>query len=360
MKPGLNKYVSLVIISIVWGVLPGCSTTTQSSSGSAPSTITYQTFYDDLSPYGTWIDYPGYSHVWCPAVGIDFRPYSSNGHWVYTYEGWTWVSGYNWGWAPFHFGRWLYDDMYGWLWVPGYEWAPAWVTWGYVGDDYCWAPLTPGVGVNMSFYTWRPHDIYWNYCNKEHINSAHLSQYIERSQNVTNITNEVTIINHFSTTNVNKNYYAQGPVVSDVEKYTKQTISPVAIESIDRIPDAKRREEMINAKTEQQSNAAKPEKRDENIKINSSGTSTANPEMHPGKAAIPFYRPKVVQPVTPANQGSPRPKVYSEIEHQNIRPVFEMNDKPVRTRPEQIDNVQRLPRMIMPNPTIVRPERRRG
>src|ERR1700730_9286260 len=67
--------------------------------------VSYQTFYDELSPYGHWIDYPQYGYVWEPNAGPDFRPYNSNGHWVWTddYE-WMWVSDYNWGWAPFHYG----------------------------------------------------------------------------------------------------------------------------------------------------------------------------------------------------------------------------------------------------------------
>ena len=83
MKKGYKKWAYLGMIPIfIWVYFSGCAAKTQSAISSTPDTITYQTFYDDLTPYGTWIDYPGYSHVWCPAVGVDFRPYSTNGHWV--------------------------------------------------------------------------------------------------------------------------------------------------------------------------------------------------------------------------------------------------------------------------------------
>ena len=77
--------------------------------------LTYQDFYDELSPYGHWVEYPGQGYVWVPDAESDFQPYSSNGHWVWTddYE-WMWVSDYDWGWAPFHYGRWDHDDYYGW------------------------------------------------------------------------------------------------------------------------------------------------------------------------------------------------------------------------------------------------------
>src|ERR1700726_3294310 len=54
-----------------------------------PEDVSYQSFYDQLSPYGQWIDDPHYGYVWLPDAGPDFKPYSTNGHWVYTNEGWT-------------------------------------------------------------------------------------------------------------------------------------------------------------------------------------------------------------------------------------------------------------------------------
>src|ERR1700761_3544443 len=129
---------------------------------SSYDTPTDQVFYDELSPYGNWIDYPDYGYVWQPNVDPDFRPYDTNGNWVYSDAGWTWVSGYSWGWAPFHYGRWFYDGSYGWLWQPGNEWAPAWVTWGQSGDYYGWAALPPNVGVG-SGDVWRPGVRDWSF-----------------------------------------------------------------------------------------------------------------------------------------------------------------------------------------------------
>ncbi len=97
---------------------------TQVHSQNVRVSVGFQTFYDELEPYGTWVNYPRYGYVWRYRLATtDFRPYSTNGRWVYTDDGWTWVSDYDWGWAPFHYGRWLYDDELGWLWVPGNEWA---------------------------------------------------------------------------------------------------------------------------------------------------------------------------------------------------------------------------------------------
>jgi hypothetical protein len=115
-----------------------------------PSAI--QEFRPALQPYGTWADDPSYGTVWYPseaAVGADFQPYVTNGHWVYDdTDGWVWVSDYAWGWAPFHYGRWVWIAPRGWAWVPGRRYAGAWVNWR-VGDGYVgWGPMPPS-------YVWR-------------------------------------------------------------------------------------------------------------------------------------------------------------------------------------------------------------
>src|SRR6202012_3214404 len=51
--------------------------------------VDYQTFYNELSPYGQWINTPEYGYVWTPSAGADFQPYATSGHWVYSNYGWT-------------------------------------------------------------------------------------------------------------------------------------------------------------------------------------------------------------------------------------------------------------------------------
>ena len=108
--------------------------------------VTFDTFDDRLSPYGAWLVLPGHGRVWQPAmeyVGDGFYPYGSGGHWVYTDEGWVFDSDYPFGWAVFHYGRWMLDPDYGWVWVPGNTWAPAWVSWRMGGSYIGWAPMGP-------------------------------------------------------------------------------------------------------------------------------------------------------------------------------------------------------------------------
>jgi len=110
-----------------------------------PSALTE--FKPALDPYGTWVEDPTYGTVWVPSttvVGADFTPYVTAGHWTYENE-YVWVSDYEWGWAPYHYGRWV-RTAGGWAWIPGRVYAGAWVSWrtGYDGWGYIgWAPLAP-------------------------------------------------------------------------------------------------------------------------------------------------------------------------------------------------------------------------
>jgi hypothetical protein len=110
----------------------------------------YTQFQSALAPFGGWDYDSSYGYVWSPAlsiVGAAFSPYATCGHWMLSEYGWTWASDWSWGWAPFHYGRWI-TRAGRWSWVPGTMWGPAWVSWrsgnGYVG----WSPLPPrGVRV---------------------------------------------------------------------------------------------------------------------------------------------------------------------------------------------------------------------
>src|SRR5476649_13846 len=185
--------------------------------------ISNQEFYDYLQPYGTWIYDPEYGNVWVPDVDEDFRPYATRGHWVLTDDGNVWVSGYRWGWATFHYGRWRYDDYYGWEWIPGNEWAPAWVRWRYGRGYYGWAPLMPGISISVSFGGgYREPDNYWVCAPQQYINSPTIyNYYAPSSRNVTIIRN-TTIINNTYVSN--HQTYIAGPRAQEIRQATHQNV----------------------------------------------------------------------------------------------------------------------------------------
>lgn len=196
----------------------------QKSKAQYSDEITFQTFYDELSPYGVWVYDPDYGDVWVPDVQEGFRPYGTNGHWIVTEYGNTWVSDFEWGWAPFHYGRWRFDDYYGWEWIPDYEWGPAWVNWRTGGGYYGWAPLGPGISIDIAFGS--GYDIpysYWNFAPYAYINSPYIYNYYVPRTRVINIFRRTTIINN--TYNGNNHRYVFGPRPRDIERYTGKKVT---------------------------------------------------------------------------------------------------------------------------------------
>ncbi len=112
--------------------------------------------YAELDHFGSWESYPEYGSVWFPAgVAPGWAPYS-DGYWTNVGGfGNTWVDAAPWGYAPFHYGRWVWFGRR-WGWCPGRvpahpAWAPALVAWyggtdwgaslGNGGPVYGWVPL---------------------------------------------------------------------------------------------------------------------------------------------------------------------------------------------------------------------------
>jgi hypothetical protein len=105
----------------------------------------HQIFFAELSRFGEWFETRDYGYVWQPtALGANpaWRPYT-RGRWVNSDQGWTWLSDEPFGWAVYHYGRWVLLAQHGWVWVPGDDWAPAWVSWRQNDDYLGWAPLPP-------------------------------------------------------------------------------------------------------------------------------------------------------------------------------------------------------------------------
>ena len=182
--------------------------------------VSFQVFYDELSPYGDWVKDARHGYVWLPAVREDFHPYGSDGHWVMTEYGNTWVSNYDWGWAPFHYGRWYFDDYFqSWAWIPGYDWGPAWVNWRTGGGYYGWAPLGPGVSINVSVNL---PSFHWVFLPNHHIYHHHAYRYYAPHKTKVKIYNNTTIINN--TVVYNNHNYVGGPQRRDVERVTRKVV----------------------------------------------------------------------------------------------------------------------------------------
>ncbi len=158
------------------------------------TSVSYMEFYEQLAPYGEWIqvkpedigmksqtlqnELNGSSgkintgtmelqkafatsyenndmvYVWKPSSALSvmnvngsspsYVPYS-NGKWVNTNSGWYFKANTPAEETTSHYGRWVNKSETGWLWIPGRVWAPAWVDWKENDQYVSWAPLPPSV-----------------------------------------------------------------------------------------------------------------------------------------------------------------------------------------------------------------------
>lgn len=197
----------------------------------------YSTFYTKLEPYGGWIETSDYGYVWQPREtesSRSWRPYT-NGRWVYTDAGWTWISEEPFGWATYHYGRWTRLRGIGWVWVPGNQWAPAWVSWRKSNDYVGWAPLPPEARFDQQtgIHNWS--DSYYDigpdqYCfvptrefGAQRIESTLVPP--ERNVTIVNQTTNVTNITYNNTTVVN-----EGPNYEELRTQSREPLQRFRLE----------------------------------------------------------------------------------------------------------------------------------
>ena len=196
----------------------------------------YSTFYTRLDSYGDWIDTGDYGYVFHPreAESSRWRPYT-NGRWVYTDAGCTWISQEPFGWATYHYGRWTRLRGIGWVWVPGNEWAPAWVSWRKSNDYVGWAPLPPEARFDQrtGIHTWS--DNYYEigpdqYCfvASREFGAPRVEQTLlpsERNVTIINQTTNVTNITYKNTTIVN-----EGPSYDEMRSISREPVQRFRLE----------------------------------------------------------------------------------------------------------------------------------
>jgi hypothetical protein len=160
----------------------------------------YVNGYEDLDAHGYWRYAPGYGYLWFPHVTIvDWAPYRY-GHWAWISPwGWTWIDDAPWGFAPFHYGRWVYTGGY-WGWCPGPRYirpyyAPALVAW--VGGRNWGVGISFGGGVG-----WFPLGFGEPYIPYYRVSRHYFQQVNITNTRITNVTNITNIYNNVYNTNI--------------------------------------------------------------------------------------------------------------------------------------------------------------
>ena len=149
------------------------------AQGDEPYVSPEMTGAEDLNQNGNWEVAAEYGNVWIPTrVAAGWEPYR-DGSWVWTRQwGWSWVDNAPWGFAPFHYGRWI-QHRGRWAWAPGrFEprpaYSPAMVAW--VGGPQVSVGITIGGTRRPPQNGWAPLAPRQNYVPAY----PHSPQYMER------------------------------------------------------------------------------------------------------------------------------------------------------------------------------------
>ena len=177
-------------------------------SASARYVSPEMTGVEDLDRHGRWETTPEYGALWIPrSVAPGWAPYQV-GHWAWVAPwGWTWIDDAPWGFAPFHYGRWVHVRN-NWCWAPGTYvarpvYAPALVAW--VGGPRVSVSVSIGSAPTVGWFPLGPREVY--------VPSYRSSPSYVRNVNiahVTNISNVTNIINSPNTVVQQTNYINRG------------------------------------------------------------------------------------------------------------------------------------------------------
>ena len=240
MNTLIKSFLLLIAINLLLVIKP-------EKAHAQDANVSFQVFYDNLSPYGHWVQHPRFGYIWTPNVDGDFVPYSTAGHWVWTDDyGWTWASDYDWGWAPFHYGRWGRDDDYGWFWIPDEVWGPAWVCWRHAPGYYGWAPLGPGITIDMAEGgRWHPRDDRWVFMKEGYMGEANIHDYYAPRGEISRYVRSSSFVNNAHRDDEHGRTYVMGPRREEVEKIKGRPLNRVEFHESDK-PEHSVKENRLN------------------------------------------------------------------------------------------------------------------
>ncbi len=192
-----------------------------------------------LAGTGTWAASSSYGQIWYPPVQASWVPYR-DGHWGYVAPwGWTWIDDAPWGFAPFHYGRWVQDGAR-WGWIPADRGAPVAVRQAPVYAPALVSFISVGLAVGVALSPGAQRDprgsVGWVPLGprETYVPPYETSDRYVKAVNVTNVTN-VTNIN--TVTNISN--------VNNMVNRSAATVVPVTAMTASQ-PVAARRETVTN------------------------------------------------------------------------------------------------------------------
>ena len=279
--------------------------------------------YEDLDNYGDWRDDSNYGHVWFPnQVSAGWAPYR-DGHWDWISPwGWTWVDDASWGYAPFHYGRWVnIGDRWGWVAGPANVapvYAPALVV--FTGS---------GGGGNIGWFPLGPREVYVPSYNvsRGYLNRVNVSNTTVNQTTITNVYN-TTVVN--KTTNITNVSYVNRQVAGAITAVPQRTF--VSAQPVGKAAVAVNAREVASASLSSRAAVAPSRESVLGSRANSAGRVAAPPaavasrqvvaKAPPPPPPVPFARQ---QQVLAAHPGQP----LARQEVQTLRPANAAAQRPM-------------------------------
>jgi hypothetical protein len=308
------------------------------TSVSGEAVVSVDVFYDQLTPYGAWVDDPALGHVFTPE-SADFVPYTV-GHWQYTDVGFVWISAQPFDWATAHYGRWAYSTPYSrWVWLPDTTWGPSWVEWRQSGDDFGWAPLAPEVAISAGYSA--PIES-WHYCGSAHLLDANVTRYYEPRERVVVIHRAAQPMEHYA--QISGVRVVVGPSAAVLHEHHVEA-RPVKLEAHaigrwtpqESVAQAKRAEERKPANDE-----LNKKRIDGNTKLHQATIKVA--------ATTPNKAPQIKEPPKPEPKQVGKPEPKQEIKQEPKQVV-----KPTPGKPEYKPEPKAEPKQVA-KPAPAKPE----
>ena len=323
-----------------------------SDSGEPPGEAisSVDVFYDQLSPYGYWVQDPQAGTVFIPSQD-NYVPYR-DGHWDYTDVGLVWTSNEPFAWATSHYGRWFFSNTFSrWGWVPDTTWGPSWVDWRETDGYFGWAPLPPegliDAGYTVPLFAWA-------FAPSAHLCDAGVSRFFVPRARVEVLARSSRPIQSFR--NVGNRRVIAGPPATMLRQrgvtVQQRQIQP---RQMGRFTPT----ELRTVETRARTNAPAIEQRNQQ-------RVEANPRLHSAKPAAPTPReetpraePQHAQPTRPEPQRTEPTR--PEPEHaQPTRPEPQRTEptrpepqhaQPTRPEPQHAQPTRPEPRAVEPKPT---------
>ena len=335
----------LIVCTIM---MTSCLVLSRQTEAQQPN-VSYQLFYDELSPYGEWVDYSDYGYVWIPDVRTDFTPYSSDGRWVLTDYGWTWASDYNWGWAAFHYGRWDFNDSFGWFWVPDNQWGPAWVNWRQADGYYGWEPMQPGISLNNNFgRQYNRNNDHWMFVRDRDIEQLNIRNYYVRGNERNRIALNSVVIRNTYLDNKRHTTYVTGPSRTEFQRNTGRKVVPVIIRE-NSTPGSRMNNGQLQIYRPHVVNNNNDNRKPAPVRVTNAGDVRRNPNRNESNQnqdgnyeTQPVRKPNVVRPqnnTQPTEQRNVNQSINKPYEQRPVPANTDRNtNQPQRRNPGQGDN----------------------